>query len=289
MRDKKVKTFIICADDFGQNEEITRGILELIELERISATSCMTNLEEWPEFAKTLQKQTHIDRGVHLNFTHGSPLSTELKKKLPYWPNSPVKLLAAIFKGELNSQLILDEIILQLNAFEQALGQQPDFIDGHQHLHHFPVIAKSFLAVYQARYQTPHQKPYVRVSLTRPQIFKDKWWLKKKIIDFSGSHRLRKRLIQHNIPFNPFFGGVYDLSPLNTYKQIIESAFPKLKDGTLWMCHPGHPSQCTLDPIKQTRPIELNYLKSLQFADFCKQHNIRIGRYQALTTFNTEK
>ena len=131
---------IICADDFAQNDAISHGIIKLIENNRLSATSCMTNLESWPEHSLLLKKITTIDMGVHLNFTHGKPLSKALQKQFKSWPNSILSIIKLIISKQLTLTKLENEIELQLNNFEKYINKIPDFIDGHQHLHHFPVI-----------------------------------------------------------------------------------------------------------------------------------------------------
>ena len=63
---------IICADDFAQSEAIDNGIIKLIEINRLSAVSCMTLSPRWHKAAKKLtpniRKKASI--GLHLDFTH---------------------------------------------------------------------------------------------------------------------------------------------------------------------------------------------------------------------------
>lgn len=52
----------------------------------------------------------------------------------------------------------------QLERFIQLMGRWPDFIDGHQHVHQFPLIRKAMMAVYEQRLQSP--AVWVRSSLS---------------------------------------------------------------------------------------------------------------------------
>src|SRR5881392_3026136 len=62
---------IICADDYGMSDDIDEAILELCELRRLSAVSCLVALERCgvTELAKLLQYQARVDIGLHLCFT----------------------------------------------------------------------------------------------------------------------------------------------------------------------------------------------------------------------------
>ncbi len=53
------------------------------------------------------------------------------------------------------------EIEAQIDAFEQATGRRPDFIDGHQHVHGLPGVRKALIAVLAARYAKGTQ-PWLR-------------------------------------------------------------------------------------------------------------------------------
>lgn len=233
--------------------------------------------------ATSLKERTEIDRGVHLNFTYGKPLCDELKTKLTQWPTSPLHLLWLVSSKQLLLQALKNEIEAQLNAFEQQLHALPDFIDGHQHLHHFPFIQSALISVYQKKYgHLPYpDKPYVRVSY-HSHPFQSDFKLKKMLINVSGSTRLKRKLIQYQIPFNPFFTGVYDFAPNTDYAAYAQVQCHAIQNGTLWMCHPGLASQDLDDPIRATRLIEFTYLFSKAFPELCQQHQIKIVRFKDL-------
>lgn len=55
---------------------------------------------------------------------------------------------------------IAAEITRQLDAFEEALGRPPDFVDGHQHVHVLPGVRRALLDILVRRY--PAGSLYVR-------------------------------------------------------------------------------------------------------------------------------
>src|SRR6476659_7718062 len=66
---------VLCADDFGLTEGVSRGILELAETARISATGAMTNMPARRRSAPGLQPlKGRIGIGLHLNLTTGAPI-----------------------------------------------------------------------------------------------------------------------------------------------------------------------------------------------------------------------
>lgn len=277
-----MKNLILCADDYGQNKSISNGILNLIDNNILSATSCMTNLSHWQQYSAPLRTRDFIDRGVHINFTYGKPLDNTLKTKIGIWPESPLRLMYLIMSGKITKQDLKNEIHQQLLAFENELSIIPDFIDGHQHLHHFPIIASSFMETYLHKYKklNLNQKPYVRVSLCRSKLGEE-FWLKKKAIQYSGSKRLLKILIKYHIPHNKHFTGIYSFSPQADPAQHIKLALKtKLQNNTLFMCHPALQSTDPLDPIKECRYKEYQFFMSKEFKELCTHYSITTGRFQ---------
>src|SRR5262245_53147751 len=73
-----MRRIVLCADDYGQAPAISQGILELIQDQRISATSCLVNGPDWHEQAQALLTfKATVDIGIHLNLTEGQALSAE--------------------------------------------------------------------------------------------------------------------------------------------------------------------------------------------------------------------
>src|SRR3712207_4468643 len=131
-----MRKVVLCADDYGLTEGVSRGILELAEIGRISATSAMTSLPDWPRLAPALRPLAgRIGVGLHLNFTTGTPLGP-LPALAPNGRFPALQdLLRRAFRGGLPAAEVRGEIDRQLDAFEHAFGAPPAFVDGHQHVH----------------------------------------------------------------------------------------------------------------------------------------------------------
>ena len=274
------KNIIICADDFAQNTSISKAIIALSIKGKISATSCMTNSPNWKEHAALLKPIKNIDKGVHLNFTHSMPLSPNLKEKIHTWPSSLLTVIHWLITKKLNSKDIELEIEYQLCEFENCLNQVPDFIDGHQHIHHFPIIRNALLTVYKKKYSwlPLSKKPYIRIASSRPHL-SEAYWLKKKIIQWLGSERLKKSLLHNAIPFNQHFAGVYPFNHKQPYETIITDILSIIKNNSILMCHPGMESKDKHDPIALSRIDEYNYLLGHKFDRLCQINNITVSRF----------
>ena len=60
-------------------------------------------------------------------------------------------IVPAAWRGALPRQEIRDELRRQLDAFEEAFGAPPDYVDGHQHVQVLPGIADDLIAELSAR------------------------------------------------------------------------------------------------------------------------------------------
>lgn len=276
------KKIIICADDYAQSDVISDAILSLAKKNRISATSCMTNTRYWQTHARKLLEFSEIDKGLHLNFTHDLPLSIALKS---YFNEAPIclsTLLQKIFLRQIPKALIKSEIHAQLDSFEQHLELIPDFIDGHQHIHHLPIIRNALIEVYLERYATlPYDKrPYCRVTIS-PSHIQQPFFVKKKIIQGLGAKTFKKMLMIHEIPHNKhFFHGVYPFTNNHYYPKVALPILETIDNGDLLMCHPGLRNKDDSDPISEHRLKEYFFLSSDEFYNTCKINQLEICRFE---------
>lgn len=232
----RTKGITLCADDYGYSEAVNAGILDLIEKKRLNATSCMTNMpffEAGVPALKALRSQAEI--GLHFNLTEGKPLSG-----LPALHFGPLSQLLLFSHLRLLKKIAIQrEFEAQLDAFEKAFGCTPDFIDGHQHVHHLPVIRDAILAVYAKRF--PDKKVWLRVS-SNPlsdqlkALFKSP---KSLIITLTGALSLKRQLQKSGIPFNTRFSGAYDFREAKHYAEHFSSFVKAVNGAGLIMCHPA--------------------------------------------------
>ena len=274
------KQITLCADDFALSEGVSRGIISLIESERISATSCMTTEKRWKKDAKLLMSVADkADVGLHFNLTEGEALSVNPFNK----NNRGFMGLGQVMKNTLLRQVDLlmlqQELNAQLDAFVDAMGCLPDFIDGHQHIHHLPVVRTAVVNVYRERLNNHHC--YIRsVSPLVKGLggFFTKQHLKEWVIAFTGGRYMKGILATHHIPCNTVFAGIYDFSQVSHFPQMMERWLNSASDGALIMCHPGLESG-EEDVLHKSRPRELEYLQSDAFSQACEINNIGIGRF----------
>lgn len=284
-----MKAIILCADDYAYTPAISKAILELIQKNRISATSCMTTTAYWPKAALDLKPYCEtIDIGLHLTLT---------QERAPFIPDSIIspstsrstyphlffslhKLLIKSHIRLLKPSEIKAEINRQLDAFEGELGQTPDFIDGHQHVHQLPVIRDMVKDIYNERIRPANKQTYVRLARQKQNFATPK----NIILIFTGALAFEKLMIRNNIPYPQEFSGLYNFNTKKNYEQTITNYIKKATHGSLIMSHPGlcTPGTGYSDKISRNRQQEFDYFNSESFLCFLKKHDIILTRYRDL-------
>lgn len=278
----KALPLIVCADDYAQSFAIDQAILQLIEVGRLSATSCMTLSPRWQQAAIALKPLRHkADIGLHLDFTQ---FSQSIRLSHP-------KLVMACLLRLISTTSIRQNIEQQLDAFEQAFSTPPDYIDGHLHVHQLPVIRTVLFEVLVERYgQLPvSQRPWLRVS-SPPKGN----GVKAALIHHLGANALTTMAKKHGFKVSPMLLGVYDfkgngLEYLKHWQMWLTQlqAFESLR-GTptaehvpvVLMCHPAIAidAQDVDDPIALARVTEWETLQSPQFADWWQQSGLVLAK-----------
>ena len=260
----------LCADDYAQSPAISQGIVALLQTGRLSATSVMTQSPHWPALAAPLREmEQHADIGLHFNLTHDFGNEPQLTKPLSHW------LLLSQLRC-LSRTALRDSLLRQIDLFSQQLGRLPDFIDGHQHVHAFPVIRDALFDAIALRW-TGKNQPYVRAPdrLGHPGDSR----LKAMVLQ-QACRGFASAAEQNGLHCNQWFAGLYALQPQAGFAGLMRQWLNSSPDGGLMMCHPGLPADDASDPIAAARAVEYQHLASQAFADDCQQAGITLGRFQ---------
>lgn len=268
-----MKKIILCADDYGQNAAVSQAIIQLLERQRLSAASCLTTSPDWGVAAASLVPFKDATQfGLHFNLTEGEPLSSVLKKSHGFLPLPRLLLRAKLH--QLDIAAIQAELLAQLNAFSEAMGHLPHFVDGHQHIHQFPGVRDALLNVYESHLRGTGC--YLRCTAeSLRQWLRGNAHLKRMVLQWSGALAFQKILRQRNIPHNTSFSGVYAFAKAKEYSQFFPSFLQEVSEGGLILCHPGLVSVPSSDPLRDVRYQEFNYFLSEQFVQDCHTHSVR--------------
>jgi chitin disaccharide deacetylase len=266
------RTLAVCADDFGLAPGISAGIVRLARARRLTAISCITNGPHWAEAAKLLSDLPEtVDVGLHLNFTEGRPLSARLAKRWPVLPSLPT-LIAQAHLGLLPRSAMRNEVHAQLSAFSRERGKPPRYIDGHQHVHHLPVLRDVILDMVE------HVQPLPAVRSTA-HVLGPGASVKRWLIEHTGGRALADDLERRVIARNPVLLGAYDfVNP--DYRSLMQHWLERVPaEGALLFCHPGEPNDDGApDPIAAARAREMAYLGSAQFDSDLAAAGVELGR-----------
>lgn len=261
---------IITADDYAQSAEIDNGILQLIVMGRLTATSCLVLSPRWPDASKqlTAEVRSRADIGLHLDFTQFKHAMTH-------------SLGALIVKSHLQimpTALIRQAICEQLDAFEDALGIPPDYIDGHQHVHQLPQIREALIEELCERYR--HRLPWIR--LARPPLNDG---FKALVIRSLGASMLAQLASKHGFVCSQTLLGVYGFNAsVDQYRHHLAawlSATVQSQQPVALMCHPAVVALSAMqseDVILQARQVEYKVLSSQQFATMLNDAGIALVR-----------
>lgn len=265
-----MKKITLCADDYGMHPTVSEGIIDLIQQQRIHATSCLVTSEYWAQAAAVLC--TIIDKadiGLHLNFTEGSGLSHHFHQKLP----GLGRMLLSSHLGWLNAEHLREEIKAQFQTFIETTNRLPDFLDGHQHVHHLPQMRDSLFSVLDD-FALPESFWVRSVS----PLLATTGGIKNKVILHSGAKHLCLQLKQKQIKTNSAFAGIYSLAPNEPFSDHMQHWLQKLPDKSLIMCHPAKRHQKSKINHAEARYNEYNYLCGSEFLNDCSKNHIELVR-----------
>ena len=258
------RPLLLCADDYGQSSGVDGAIAELVQAGRLNAFSVLGNAPAWPRDAALARGlRPRAQAGLHLNLTEGQPLSPALARLWPQLPPLP-RLIVAAHTGRLPLAALRDELAAQWQAVADGLGAAPDFIDGHQHVHHLPGVRRLLLDWLAA-----HPVPVRSTARLGGPGF----GLKRLLIAGTGGWPLGRALRRQQRPHNALLLGAYDFVATD-YRALMRGWLAQVPaEGALLFCHPGRPtadadaaagrpSDAPPDAIAAARVRELAYLAS---------------------------
>lgn len=266
MKQVEEKRIVLCADDFGMNQAINDGIVALAGQGRLSATTCLVGGPAFRSGAPALLA-SGLRSGLHLNFTES------MGQAGLYMPVSSLIRLSLL--RQLDAQQLRRQIDQQLDQYEDAMGQAPAFVDGHQHVHQFAQIRTELVQALNRRY--PQRKPRLRytwpASLVGTPMAQR---LKAHIIGALGARPFAALARQQSYPMNRAFLGVYDFTGgRQGYAALLQAWLRTAQDGDMVMCHPAARAQAD-DSLGAQRYAEFQVLGSPELANWLAAYGVRL-------------
>ncbi len=257
----------ICADDFGITHKVNEAIIKLIINNRLTETSCIVLTKNFEKDAKKLKLiRDRIGVGLHLTLTDFKPLSKKFDLNINGRMPSNNSLFIKCLLRKINKKQICNEINLQIENFRSCFGFYPDFIDGHHHVHQFPLIRDCLIDVIKKKGLS--KKLWVRNTEEKLKtIFLRNISCVKAIIISIFGKRFKDLAKKNLIRTNDGFSGVYNFSTKVNFVNLFSKFIQYSGHKHLIMVHPGHSDEIlmSLDKVNYTRDIEFDFLLSDKF------------------------
>lgn len=269
------RTIAVCADDYGLSEGVNQAVLEGVQAGWLTAVSCMSTAPAWREGAAPLlaAAQDRADLGLHLNLSEHFSAEPE-----GYGLRG---LILRAYAGRLSAGEMRLRVALQLDAFEQAVGRAPDFVDGHQHVHQLPVVRDVLIQELLRRYGA--HRPWLRDTAPPVPHRFDAAGRKHALIAALGARRLRQRASAQGFEQNRGLVGVYGFDADETgYLRHLDGWLADADHQSLLMCHPGL-GDLRGDSIAVARRREHTVLSSTDFPLALQRRGVQLGRLGGAT------
>lgn len=255
------RAIAIGADDFGLDPQVNAAALVLANLGRISAIGCMVGAPHWHEDAAALRllDPGKVEVGLHLDLTQ-HPLDARVRRPLWQW-------ILRTHLHPLPPPALREEIGAQLDAFADAVGAPPAFVDGHEHIHQMPHLRTLLVQELAAR----GWRPWLRSTLRPAGLHSAKAW----VVESLGAGALARLAQRHGLRQNRRFVGVYGFDG-EGYLQRVRAWLALAQHGDLLVCHPaaGWPLAA---PMPQARCHEYTVLASSAFGELLHECGVRIA------------
>ncbi len=265
-----MQKLIINADDYAMDAGVDEAILLLAEKGAITAASAMVLSPRWAEAARGAGDAPPLSWGLHFDLTSPFAGGEFPAKKLS-------ALMAQAHARLLDRKMLRREVDRQLSLFEAARQGAPDFVDGHQHIHHLPAIRDVLLEALSDRYGREKERIGLRICVPR------RWrGVKAGIIARTGASSLARLAAGRGHPVNTDFAGVYgfdadaDLAALwRAWARDLHGDLP------LVMCHVAVKTTDSEedDPIRNARLREFDWLASEAFSSLRQQFSLHLVRW----------
>lgn len=279
---------LLCADDYGLAPGVNTAIRDLIAAGRLTATSAMTLCPYWAEGAEPLKAvaEGRADVGLHFTLTDQTPLGPMPRLapngRLPSLPTL-MKITHTASPAERTAirREVRDELARQLDAFAEAWGGAPAYIDGHQHVHQLPIVRGVVVEALE------HRLPGAYLRLCREpvgSVLRRGVSVAKTLIIGRLGRGLARLAHRRGIPANDHFRGVYDFASTPPFGDRMARFLDRAAGRTLVMVHPGIPDEALrrADSLVDQRRLEHDYLAGPEFAALLVRLDLRLARFADL-------
>lgn len=227
---------IVNADDFGISEAVNRGIVDAHDRGIVTSTSLMATGSAFEHAVELARSRPRLAVGVHLTLTEQRPLTSVpgLVTSDGTLPPHTVQLLGAVLRRQVPLPEVRRELDAQIRRVRGA-GIAVSHLDGHQHVHVLPGVARVVAELADAhgvaavRYPAERVQGYMLREARRLRRVAE-----QAALNFFCASSPLARLRRSDAFAGFYFGGRLDEANLATVLDHLPAS------GTVeLMCHPG--------------------------------------------------
>ncbi len=263
---------IVNADDYGYFPEVSRGIREAAQFGTVTATGVLVNGASFEADVNVLSEVPELEVGVHLNLTHGRPLTEAMRRRVGGIFPDKWRLFVGLGAGALPLDLVQAEWDAQIRRC-LALGLRPAFLNSHEHVHMWPALRRLAMAlgvdhgIRHIRHVVPDREP-------------SEWRATPRHLLLGAMARIGPAPRAGT----PRFLGLGASGRISL--DYLERAFRTLHPGETYelMCHPGHTPPDADSRLRAYHDWEGEWRTLLNpaFRALCARHDITLVRYAEL-------
>lgn len=264
---------VINADDFGYFPEVSEGIVDCITAGTVTATSILVHRNTPKTVFSQARSLDNADIGVHLNLSHGLPLTPQLGEAIDTF-GTRFSVLASLAKRQISTDMIVKEWSAQIETV-RGNGIDPVFLNSHEHLHMFPGLFNRFTEL--AR----------RFSIRWIRVCRPEWsltgspghWLRTAVFAATSAAAAKPGDLEHATLIGLAPSGRLQLDYLTTM-------LSKLQPGRVYelMCHPGRHTPADAGNLSDYHDWTGEYaaLTGDEFPRLIRRANVRLSSFSAL-------
>ena len=190
----------------------------------------------------TLAQEASLPLGLHLNLTEGTPCSSFPNSLAPNERSFRGKFatIDALESGKVERNDVQAEVVAQVDKFRRLTGSLPSYIDGHNHVHVFPLVAEVLSEVMQeyclGEVRIPSRSPRLLPSHPLSEE-SETFLLRVESLASQARHLYAQRGVRSSEAFIGLWLGGDNLSKQNVFKSLCSTSDHETT--VELMVHPG--------------------------------------------------
>lgn len=272
------RQLIVVADDYGIGPEVSRGILDLLRHGTVTGTVLLANA---PHVETAMREWKNVGRpgeiGWHPNLTMDDPVAPlDQVRTLISREGKLISLgtlMGRLASGRLAYADLVRELDAQYGRCHDLIGGPPALVNGHKHVHVFPMVNRALVEVLK-RWRV---RPYIRRVMEPFSSWRKVPGARMKRLFLTTLGRLAtRRFDREGFPGNETLAGVTDPKWVND-PQFYARWLARIPGRVVeLMVHPGYRDSTLIgrdcsatDGQMDRRVAELNMLMHPEFRTAC--------------------